>query len=237
MIISHRHKFIFIKTIKTAGTSIEVFLSQYCGPEDILTPITPPVASHSPRNYGGFFNLVTELTASHMREPGYPSRLGVMRRFLTQRKYFNHMPAVSVRALLPQHIWDGYFKFSVERNPLEKALSFYNMQLYRNLVADKDDFFRQNRLPSDWERYGAPHSGPIMDRILRYENLNDELGEVFQDLGIPYSGSLETRAKGNYRAKRETYQMTFNDRQRAILEKRYAKECAHFGYSWDNGEL
>ena len=132
------------------------------------------------------------------------------------------MPAVSVRALLPQHIWDGYFKFSVERNPLEKALSFYNMQLYRNLVADKDDFFRQNRLPSDWERYGAPHSGPIMDRILRYENLNDE---------------LETRAKGNYRAKRETYQMTFNDRQRAILEKRYAKECAHFGYSWDNGEL
>jgi len=39
MIISHKHKFIFIKTRKTAGTSIEIFLSQFCGKADILTPI------------------------------------------------------------------------------------------------------------------------------------------------------------------------------------------------------
>ncbi len=39
MIISHKHKFIFIKTRKTAGTSIEIFLSQFCGKNDILTPI------------------------------------------------------------------------------------------------------------------------------------------------------------------------------------------------------
>jgi len=39
MIISHKHKFIFIKTRKTAGTSIEIFLSQFCGKNDTLTPI------------------------------------------------------------------------------------------------------------------------------------------------------------------------------------------------------
>src|SRR5437762_6689028 len=42
MIISHKHKFIFIKTVKTAGTSLEVFLSQHCGPDDVLTPFAPP---------------------------------------------------------------------------------------------------------------------------------------------------------------------------------------------------
>ena len=39
MIISHKHRFIFIKTRKTAGTSIEIFLSQFCDKDDILTPI------------------------------------------------------------------------------------------------------------------------------------------------------------------------------------------------------
>ena len=39
MIVSHRHRFIFIKTRKTAGTSIEIALSPHCGPEDIISPI------------------------------------------------------------------------------------------------------------------------------------------------------------------------------------------------------
>ena len=37
MIISHEHKFIFVKTKKTAGSSIEHFLSKYLGHNDICT--------------------------------------------------------------------------------------------------------------------------------------------------------------------------------------------------------
>jgi hypothetical protein len=36
MIISHKFKFIFIKTQKTAGSSIEKFLLNYLGPDDIF---------------------------------------------------------------------------------------------------------------------------------------------------------------------------------------------------------
>jgi hypothetical protein len=39
MIISHKHKFIFIKPQKTAGTSVELMLSRICGDKDVITPL------------------------------------------------------------------------------------------------------------------------------------------------------------------------------------------------------
>ena len=41
MIVSHEHRFIFLKTKKTAGTSLELALSQLCGPDDVITPLAP----------------------------------------------------------------------------------------------------------------------------------------------------------------------------------------------------
>ena len=38
MIISHKYKFIFIKTRKTAGTTIEYNISKYLGKNDIIPP-------------------------------------------------------------------------------------------------------------------------------------------------------------------------------------------------------
>jgi hypothetical protein len=40
MILSHEHKFIFLWTKETAGTSIELALSELCGPDDVITPLT-----------------------------------------------------------------------------------------------------------------------------------------------------------------------------------------------------
>ena len=39
MIISHSRKFIFVKTYKTAGSSLEIALSKYCAKGDVLTPV------------------------------------------------------------------------------------------------------------------------------------------------------------------------------------------------------
>ena len=47
MIVSHKHKFIFIKTNKTAGTSVEIALSNSAVDEDIITRISPDRRIHS----------------------------------------------------------------------------------------------------------------------------------------------------------------------------------------------
>ena len=41
MIINHEKKIIFIKTKKTAGTSLEIALSKYCGANCVIAPIAP----------------------------------------------------------------------------------------------------------------------------------------------------------------------------------------------------
>lgn len=59
MILSHQHRFIFLKTNKTAGTSIEIALSQFCGPDYIIMPIPrkdelirEELSFRGPQNYG-----------------------------------------------------------------------------------------------------------------------------------------------------------------------------------------
>ena len=54
MILSHKNKFIFIKSFKTASTSLEIALSKYCGEKDIITPI---VILKSSKRGDGFLTL------------------------------------------------------------------------------------------------------------------------------------------------------------------------------------
>lgn len=230
MILSHKYKFIFVKTAKTAGTSIEVFLSQHCGPQDIVTPIVPRVAGHQPRNYEGLINPVPEI----LERPG--KFLAALRHTMTSpAKFYNHMPAREVKQRVPVDVWNSYFKFCVERNPWDKLLSHYNMHAAREGGRlSLEDYLARGRFPINDFRY-MDRSGNkiIVDRIVRYENLVRELGEIFEQLNIPFDGTLGVAAKSEYRADRRPYQEVFNDQQRRIVEKAFAKEIELHGYRFE----
>ncbi len=207
MIISHKHRFIFVKTFKTAGTSIEVFLSRHCGPHDVLTPIVPHVEPHRARNDDG---------------------------------YFNHMPAAEIRDRVGPEIWNSYFKFCVERNPWDKTLSYYHMMNHRRGGGlSFDQFLAEGDLPINYPKYTEPSdpSCVIVDRVLRYERLTQELAEVFAPLGIPFTGSLGVNAKSEYRTDRRSYQEVYTERQADLVGDFFAPERALHGYSFDDPYL
>ena len=231
MILSHKYRFIFIKTAKTAGTSIEVFLSKHCGTTDIVTPIRPPVKGHEPRNYRGFINPLPEI----LERPG--KLFSALQHSITSReKFYNHMPAALVQKRVPPFIWKSYFKFCVERNPWDRVLSHYHMHNARaGGSLSLDEYLARGRFPINYFRY-TDRSGRkiIVDRVLRYENLLVDLGEVFEQLNIPFDGTLGVAAKSEYRIDRRPYQQVFTDEQRRIVEKAFAKEIELHGYRFES---
>lgn len=179
MIVSHKYKFIFIKTTKTAGTSIEVDLNKVLGETDIATPIFPAVEGHKAQNYL------------------------VKNRFYGTTECRNHMTAREVKKVVGSSIWDEYFKFCVEREPVSKVISHYSMLVkspYHNKKTKElsfDDYMNRKKFPVDTPKYTDKNGLLIVDKILKYEDLDKELMAVANQLG--FNMELSTKAKSGFR--------------------------------------
>lgn len=185
-IISFKHKFIFIKTTKTGGTSIEVDLSRIAGPDAIVTPIIPTVAGHEPRNF---------------EDDG------------SNPLYFNHMPASKIQALLGEAQFSQFYRFTVEREPVDKCLSHFHMMKNRDdahgLPADEraaltwEAYVERGKFPNDLGKYRDPQNPTqmLVDEVLAYETMHETLPERLERCGVPQF-ELMTRAKSEYRKAR-----------------------------------
>jgi hypothetical protein len=235
MIVSHRHKLIFVKTRKVAGTSFEIALSGFLGPEDVITPITEDdEAIRRARGWRGPQNY-TKPPAEWT--PGEWVRAG--RRLLKGQpgrarpaKYVNHIPAVKLRARLGAATWDAYTKVSIDRNPFDLAVS-----LYHYFERDGRRSFAQfvhaggAYRGSNFDLY-AIDGVPAMDRLLRYETLDAELEALGADLGLgaELAGRFrQIRAKGDLRPDRD-YRDRYDADTRRLIEIQFAREIALLGY-------
>jgi len=229
MIYSQRHGFVFVKTQKTAGTSIEVLLSGLVGPDDVVTPVEPPERGHEARNHAGRFLPIAELRA------GLPAG-GALRDLLAARRFYNHMPAALIRARLPRGAWEHSFTFAVERNPWDKTLSRYrSVRARTGQPMPFDAFLRTRHFPIDHSLYTEPKDPRriIVDRVIPYERLDEGLSEVLAQLGLPFEPPLAFRAKASAPVERPPYQEAYSPEQRDLVARAFAAEIELHGYTFD----
>ena len=227
MIVNHKYKFIFLKTRKTAGTSVEIALSQFCDPQDIITPISSEdeivrqqLGGRGPQNYNIPLNQY---------------KLSDWIRLFKdkQRLYFyNHAPAYFARRYLGKTIWNSYFKFCFERNPFDKAISRYFWSTRKKDLSGLEYFLKSipKNLLSDWDMYTVENE-VVVDFVGRYENLIEDLKIVMKQIGLSTTIDLP-HVKGNYRTDRRHYSKIINPKSQALIEQTCAAEIAMFSYKW-----
>mgnify|MGYP005852746641 CR=1 FL=1 len=220
--ISHSGKFVFIKTKKTAGTSIECALAAYLKPGDL----TSPLVEHEPRlrRYSREFVRVLREKDSTLRARN------------------PHLP-FSVIADQFADETAGYYSFCVERNPWDKAISAFFFWISQHghdrSKTDEENFLEfagSKRLGffSDYDLYMRKDRQQV-ECILSYEHLAEEFSEVTQKLGLPEVPIRRVRAKGDIRPEESRHLKRFygsglDNGAAKSVQSVFAREIEYFGY-------
>jgi hypothetical protein len=228
MIASYLHNFIFIKTKKTAGTTVELTLGPICGPDDIVTPL-------SSRREEELRSLGRPVCRNFMAEPSLEKRVVRLlmksnraardkkRRLLKYASYYDHMSADVLKKTLPEEFWARAYKFTVERHPYERVVSKAYFKYKEDQPFDQflDSIVREGRYTS--HQFYMIDGEIAVDEIIRQENLHGDLKRLGAKLGFPVPDELP-RAKGITRTDRRPAHEILTEEQKKIIYETCRKE-------------
>ncbi len=220
MIVSHKYRFIFLRTEKTASTSLVTALQSVLDENDLQATMSrPPWAKFSPIHHGAL-------------QRHFPQWFGL----------HTHATARQVRDVLGRRIFDSYYKFSIERNPWDRQVSLHAHREWkkgkpadrfdrnmRSLVYRNTEYVRLN----NWSIYAIGRE-IVADRVLRYERLAEEIDQLVTTLGIP--GPLDMPRLRKYRKDKRHYSTYYSDCTRDLVARWYAREIEALGYKFESEE-
>lgn len=219
MLVSHRHQFIYTKTKKTAGTSVEIYFEDACLP-----------LSHGLERLGPTETIIT------------PSGIIGHRGRTVDHMWFNHMSAKLILEYIGTETWNRYFKFCVIRNPFDKIVSFWwgnmgpdNRQYYKDkdFSAIKRDFLAQlgeiASLIVDRDTYLIDGS-VCVDFFIRHERLLEGLSHVCQKIEYPFRPEKLGQYKTNRRQSNRRFTDYYDNAAVNIVKSLFSWELEYFNY-------
>lgn len=239
MIVSFEHAFIFLKTRKTGGTSVEIALTPWCGAEDILTPISveDEVArmlegAVQARNYSTDPTLETAFTRAVLARDG-PGGTAIVGMLMRRGDFYNHVPAATVQAKLPRDFWNKAFKFTIERHPYEKVFSraYFEMSKVGASPTELESFVWRAidaGIIDDTGIYTID-GAIVVDELMRQENIEEDFQRIASRLGLAKPKSLP-KAKSISRPDRRPAREFLSLEQRRSIFRQCERTFGLLGY-------
>jgi hypothetical protein len=228
MPVAHEHRFIFIHVPKAGGMSmIEAFRSAGITLEYDGRGLWDVFGSH-PKG--------AELLARFRRD----FKIAPLAGFAQQ-----HLPAGVLRELLPEALWNGYFKFGFVRNPWDLLVSAYHFlkvqaatpgHQERNpdmneLIRRSPDFNSYVRLYSlqvtDMSALLCDDDGAeLVDFVGRYESIEEDFARACRKIGIDAVLPHVNRSEHAH------YRDYYTAETKSIVRALFARDIERFGYAF-----
>lgn len=248
MLISHKKGFIYFKTKKTAGTTVEIFFEKECVSPEMY------IASHQTEqkitDYG-IIGLRGELKRYKRILPFLQKKI-FNREICNQyfkHTWYNHMPASDIKFYIGDEKFNKYFKFCVIRNPFDKIVSWWWWHMFKN--RDNINYYNRiyhsdfkdirnsflewvkntDKLLIDRDVY-CINGNSVMDYHIRYENLENDIKQVCKTLEIEFDAKCIKQYKSGIRLPQYTYQEYYDQVAITKIQKMYQWELETFNYNY-----
>lgn len=226
VLVSHRYKFIYISSFKTASSSTCSFFEKFC------------VSPEEQKNY------------VHKDEiDSVESEYGIRGlRFNGKGKWNNHTSLFEIKDRLGEKIFVNYFKFTNIRNPWDRIVSEYFYHSKRDLPSDVSfeqyvmNHCKINRTGQLYTEVNEKNGKRryLCDFYIRYEHLKEDIISVCKLLGIPeedYANiddelpEFRTEYREHDRDGRKFHYSTYyNEKTRNKVAELYKDDIEKFGY-------
>lgn len=226
MVISHKYKFLYLQTKKTASISISLALGQIADPNtDIIY----------------YFNQWSDLQKSLGIQANAWKKVNKNKKSDIKYKVNAHAKWKKLFRFIRDNK-QNYFKFTVERNPWDKVVSLYHYFLNSGFNKEKQNkvknlgFNRYIKKTNLWKTcYNWPfytnNDKIVLDYICKYENLMQDLQYVESRIGVPFVHLVENKANAKFR-KKKNYRDFYIDETKEIIRNHFKKEIDYFEYEF-----
>ena len=245
MLISHKYKFIFFKSLKTASTSTFTFFTPYCLPKNLVKKFN--YDKKPQRKHLGFYEegIVGDKNAA---------------------ENIRHVKPKEVKRIVDEinpSIWNDYFKFVNIRNPWDMVVSryFFNKNFCKLKKTNTEETNTEETNTEEtnteetnfyefvkgiYERQFILGNEKVTRRdsytlekeyfcnfYIRYENIKEDIKEVCYNCNInDFEIEKLKNFNSQFRPNKNDYRLMYNETTKKLVSEMYFMDIEKFKYKF-----